>query len=109
MKKTLLTLTLLFCISIYAHAQTETKKQKIKTLFSLMHQDSLINKTFDAMSSSMAKQMATIFKDTLYKNAGINYSDRYAKIMQKSMEASKEMQRSLSMKTWLIFMTGILQ
>ncbi len=95
MKKTLLTLTLLFCISIYAHAQTETKKQKIKTLFSLMHQDSLINKTFDAMSSSMAKQMATIFKDTLYKNAGINYSDRYAKIMQKSMEASKENAKKL--------------
>ena len=90
MKQTFLALTLLFCISIYAHAQTEPKKEKIKYLFSLMHQDSLIKKTFDAMSSSMAIQMATIFKDTIYTKAGINYSDKYAKIMQKTMEASKE-------------------
>jgi uncharacterized protein len=95
MKKTFLAFTLLFCISIYAHAQTETKKEKIKTLFALMHQDSLINKTFDAMASSMAIQMASIFKDTIYKKAGINYSDKYAQIMKKTMEASKENAKKL--------------
>ena len=95
MKQTFLVLTLLFCISICGYAQTEPKKEKIKYLFGLMHQDSLINKTFDAMSSSMATQMAKIFKDTIYTNAGINYSDRYAKIMQKSMEVSKQNARKL--------------
>lgn len=60
-----------------------------------MHQDSLINKTFDAMSSSMATQMTTIFKDTIYTKTGINYSDKLAKIMQKSMETSKENAKKL--------------
>lgn len=95
MKQTFLALTLLFCISINGQSQTGPKKEKIKYLFSLMHQDSLISKTNEAMSLSMVTQMAGIFKDSIYTKGGINYPDKFAKIMQKSMEASKEYTKKL--------------
>jgi uncharacterized protein len=95
MKQTALALSLLFCISTQAQSQTTPKQEKIKYLFSLMHQDSLINKTFAAMSSSLATQMANTFKDTLFTNAGIDYSDKMSQIMQKSMDASKETAKRL--------------
>jgi hypothetical protein len=55
MRKLLLTAALLTMLVLQGQAQSQTKKEKIKSLFAVMHQDSLIIKTLDAMSSSMAK------------------------------------------------------
>lgn len=90
MKQMMLTLSLLCMLGLQSQSQTNSKKEKIKYLFSLMHQDSLINKTFDAMSASMTSQMATLFKDTLHSNAGSNYSEKIAAIMATSLQTSKE-------------------
>ena len=95
MKKTFFALALLCCIGFNVQAQTQTKKEKIKFLFSLMHQDSLINKTFEAMSSSMATRMATAFKDTGFTKSGLAYSDEYARIMKKGLNAAKENARRM--------------
>lgn len=90
MKTTFLILTLVFCMGITAHSQTDKKKERIKYLFSLMHQDSLVIKTFELMSSSIANQMAGVFKDTMYTNAGIDFSEQWAEIMRNSMQTAKE-------------------
>lgn len=83
-------LTLVFCIGITAKSQSDSKKERIKYLFSLMHQDSLIIKTFETISSSVVNQMAPVLKDTMYTNAGIDFSEKYEEMMRNSMEAAKE-------------------
>ena len=95
MKKIFFALILFCCISFQGQAQTVTKKEKIKSLFSLMHQDSLINKTFEAMSASMTTQMANVFKDTSFTKSGLQYSDKYARIMKIGLESAKENARRM--------------
>ena len=53
MKRLLLSLTLLITLASQGGAQTTPKKEKIKALFAIMHQDSLVIKVFDGMASSM--------------------------------------------------------
>ena len=74
MRKVLLCIALLISLDSQSQAQISTKKEKIKELFSLMHQDSLIVKYFDAMTSSMAKSIPAMFNDTTYTSHGIDVS-----------------------------------
>jgi len=90
MKKTILTLAILFSLTIQGQSQNSTKKEKIKTLFALMHQDSLMIKSIDGMTSSMLKNMTKMFSDTTYSNLGIDISKMTQKLMEKSMQRSKE-------------------
>src|SRR6185295_16743289 len=94
MKKAFLILTLFFCIGISAQSPPDQKRERIKYLFSLMQQDSLINKTFEAVSSSIVNQVATSLKDTSYTN-GIDFSEKYEEIMRSSMQAAKENAKKL--------------
>lgn len=55
-----------------------------------MHQDSLIIKTLDGMSSSMVKNMSAMLNDTIYTNHGIDVSKFTQKLMERSMKRSKE-------------------
>ena len=55
-----------------------------------MHQDSLIVKTFDGMTTSMVKSMSTMFNDTTYTNHGIDVSKIMQRLVDKSMKKSKE-------------------
>jgi hypothetical protein len=90
MKKLLLPLTLLLTLVSQGQTQNSAKKEKIKQLFVLMHQDSLITKTLDAMTSSMVQSMSTIFNDTTYTNHGVDVSKITQKLMERSMKKSKE-------------------
>jgi hypothetical protein len=90
MKKTFIICAVLLSLYTQGQSQSEQKRAKIKLLFSLMHSDSLIIKTFETISSSVVKQMSSALSDTAYTNAGINYSEKYAEIIQTSMETSKE-------------------
>jgi uncharacterized protein len=80
--KILVTVFFLFFLSSALHAQTSPKQQKIKSLFSLMQQDVLINKIFDAMGSSMAARFSS-------EGKGSTYSRKMADAVKKGMEASK--------------------
>jgi hypothetical protein len=85
MRKFILIPIMVTCVSISAVGQA--KKESIKQLFSLMQQDSLINSSFAAMTSSIVSSM------NLNLDSAANV--RYAKILAKSMEASKQIARKL--------------
>jgi uncharacterized protein len=89
-RKLLLLLTLLIGLASQGQAQNSVKKEKIKNLFALMHQDSLIIKTLDATTSSMVKNMSTMFSDTMYTNHGVDVSKVTQKLMERSVKKSKE-------------------
>jgi Uncharacterized protein conserved in bacteria len=90
MKKLPLLLSLLISLVSHGQIQNSIKKEKIKNLFVLMHQDSLIIKTLDGMSSSMVKNMSAMLNDTIYTNHGIDVSKFTQKLMERSMKRSKE-------------------
>ena len=90
MKKLLLSLALFFALVSQGQAQNPTKKDKIKNLFAVMHQDSLVIKTFDNMASSMMKNMSAMFSDTLYTNHGIDATEMSKKFTEKILQKSKE-------------------
>ncbi|MEP7141951.1 MAG: DUF2059 domain-containing protein [Ferruginibacter sp.] len=90
MKQIILGLLILFTVTSPAQAQNEAKKEKIKLLFIEMHQDSLMIKTLDNMTISMTNQMSSIFKDSAYKNTGIDHSKMIEKLMTKNLQRSKE-------------------
>lgn len=90
MRKLFLLTTVLISLVSQGQKQSSTKQEKIKNLFALMHQDSLIIKTFDGMASSMALNMATMFSDTTYTNHGVDVSKISQKLMERSMKKSKE-------------------
>ena len=81
MKKVILPLVLLISFALQSTAQT--KKDSIKQLFGLMHQDSLISKSFEIMTNSVVKSMSTQIKDA-------DFQKKYAKIMEKSMGTSQK-------------------
>lgn len=90
MKQLLLTLTLLITLASQGQVQNSPKREKIKALFALMHQDSLIIKMFDGMSQSMAQNVSSLFNDTAYTKYGIDISKIAPKLVEKSMKRSKE-------------------
>lgn len=55
-----------------------------------MHQDTLMIKTIDAMTTSLVKNMATLFKDSSYSNLGIDKNKLMQKFMERTMRKSKE-------------------
>jgi hypothetical protein len=83
-----------FLLCSQAQVQGQPKKERIKYLFALMHQDSLINKTFDAMAASTAARMTSLLKDTNYAKTRID-PDKIKKVIAKTMEQSKENARKL--------------
>ena len=90
MKHILLSIALFFTLITQGLAQNPIKKEKIKTLFALMHQDSLVIKTIDAMTSTMVKNMARMFSDTNYTKMGMDISSMTQMLMENSMQKSKE-------------------
>ena len=74
MRHIILSIALLFVITTQGLAQNPTKKEKIKTLFALLHQDSLVIKTIEGMTSSMVKNMARMLSDTSYTKMGADVS-----------------------------------
>jgi len=60
-----------------------------------MKQDSLLNKTFEVTSANMTTQLKAVFNDSTYPNAGINFSEKYAAIIQRSLKLSTESARKL--------------
>jgi hypothetical protein len=90
MRKLVLSATLLIALVSHGQTQNSSKEEKIKNLFALMHQDSLIIKTLDGMTSTMVNSMSTMFNDTAYTNHGVSVSQFTQKLMEKSMEKTKE-------------------
>jgi hypothetical protein len=90
MRKLLLSATLLIALVSHGQTQNSAKKEKIKNLFALMHQDSLIIKTLDGMTSTMVNSMSAMFNDTTYTNHGVSVSQVTQKLMVRSMKKSKE-------------------
>jgi hypothetical protein len=90
MRRLLLPAMLLFALASQGQIRNSIKREKIKNLFALMHQDSLVVKTLDAMTSSMVKNMSTIFSDTTYTNHGVDVSKIMQKLTERSVKKSKE-------------------
>jgi uncharacterized protein len=65
MKKAVL--VLLICSASFLSSYSQTKPELIKELFKVMHQDSVIDKTFSAMIPAMLKQVQSEAKDSLAK------------------------------------------
>ena len=68
MKQILLAITILLALASQGQSQALTKKEKIKTLFAIMHTDSLIIKSMDGMAASMVNNMTPMLNDTAYRN-----------------------------------------
>src|SRR4030095_7014727 len=90
MKKIIFVAALFIASISPARSQDSPKKDKIKSLFKLMHQDSLIIRTFDVMAESMVNNMSTVFKDSIYANAGVDGENLARKLTAMSMKKSKE-------------------
>jgi hypothetical protein len=85
MKSIILIAATLFTCNICGIAQMTPKQQAIKELFIVMHQDSLMNQTMNAMSGAMT---ATIRNPNSNDTAANNTMQR---MMAKNMEATKDM------------------
>ncbi len=85
-----LLIVLFLALIAQAQSQTSVKQEKIKALFALMHQDSLMIKTIDGMNSSMVQRMTAMFRDTSFTKSGIDVSQMIQRLMEKNMQKSKE-------------------
>lgn len=83
MKSIILIAATLFTCNICGLAQITPKQQAIKELFIIMHQDSIMNQTINAMSGAMT---ATIRNPNSNDTVADNTMQR---MMAKSMEANK--------------------
>ena len=90
MRHIILSMAFLFAVTTQGLAQNSMKKEKIKILFALLHQDSLMIKTIDGMTSSMVKNMARMLSDTSYTKMGTDMSGITQKFIERSMQKSKE-------------------
>lgn len=81
MKKT--ALLLLICITTFTFSFSQTKQEAIKELIHIMRNDSMMNKTMDAMIPSMVNQMQSQMKDSTAKA-------RSLEIAKIAMESAKE-------------------
>lgn len=57
-------LVLLFCLPVLMNAYSQTKKESLKELFHLMDQDSLMDKMFNSVVSTVSNQMQGMVKDS---------------------------------------------
>jgi len=85
-------LTLLAAVFLFLslQAQNTGKKEKIKALFVVMHQDSLMIKTVDAMSAALATNMSAIFKDSIYTHLNIDMEAITKKLVERNLQRSKD-------------------
>lgn len=90
MKQLLLSVAISFALASQGQSKVSTKQKKIKSLFALMHQDSLIIKTLDATTASMVKAMTAIYNDTAYTNHGVDATPLIQKLMEKRVKISKQ-------------------
>lgn len=90
MKQLIICLAIVFTMTTPALAQNQSKKDKIKALFAEMHQDSLIIKTFETITSSAVGQMTALFKDSAFTHNRIDPSKIAEKLLAKNMQRSKE-------------------
>jgi uncharacterized protein len=90
MRHILVSVALFFAFTSQVESQNLSKKEKIKTLLTLMHQDSLMIKTIEGMTTSMAKNMTMMFSDSNYTKMGIDISAMTQKLMDKHMQNSME-------------------
>jgi hypothetical protein len=88
--KLFLSLTIFLLFFSQTQAQNSAKKESIKKLFILMHQDSLMIKSIDGITATMVKNMTKMFSDTTYSESGIDISKITQKLMERSMQRSKE-------------------
>ncbi len=65
MKKSVL--VVLFCAAAWISGYSQTKQDLIRELFRVMHQDSVIDKTFSSVIPSMLNQMQGQMKDSTAK------------------------------------------
>ena len=82
MKKTIF--LLLFSVCFFSGAFAQSKQESIKELIHIMRNDSLMNKTIDAMIPSMVNQMQSEKKDSTGKA-------RTMEVAKIAMESVKEM------------------
>lgn len=90
MKQTVLLVGFILILSTVAQSQNSPKKEKIKALFAIMHQDSTVIKTIDAMTASMVNNMTKMLSDPKYSSQDIDVSKLTKRLMEKSMQRSKE-------------------
>ena len=57
----------LICATSFLSSSAQPKQELIKKLFKVMHQDSIIDKTFSTMIPAMLKQITSSAKDSLAK------------------------------------------
>jgi len=81
MKKTVF--LLLFSVCFFSGAFAQTKQESIKELIHILKNDSMINKTLDAMIPSMVNQMQSQMKDSTAKA-------RSMEVAKMAMESAKE-------------------
>jgi hypothetical protein len=81
MKKT--AFLLFFCITTFTFSFSQTKHESIKELIHIMRNDSMMNKTMDAMIPTMVNQMQSQIKDSTAKA-------RSLEIAKIAMESAKE-------------------
>lgn len=81
MKKT--AFLLFICITTFTFSFSQTKQESIKELIHIMGNDSMMNKTMDAMIPSMVNQMQSQMKDSTAKA-------RSLEIAKIAMESAKE-------------------
>ncbi len=86
--KQLITVFVLF-VTLTTQAQT-TKRDNIKALFTLMHQDSLVIKTMKGMSANMLIGMSHYLNDTTYTNRGINMTEIINNFSDKTAKRAQE-------------------
>lgn len=82
---------LFLCFS--GKAQGQSKKEKIRSLFSLMKQDSLAEKTMSTMLNSSFMQMQKQFSDTTIYNAA--FREKFSDILNKEKASTIEMTKKL--------------
>lgn len=90
MKQIVLVAGILLAFSSGGLSQGLTKKEKIRELFTIMHQDTLIVKTIDGMTTSMVNSMTKMLSDNIQGNADFDVQKFTQKIMERSMKRSKE-------------------
>src|ERR1017187_10080251 len=98
MKKTI-TLSAIFVLAVLAgQAQSQStdtaKEAKIKILFHLMQQDSMINKTMDAMNGAMSARIVNQLRDSAISSDGALVREMNESL-EKMKQYSKEMVRRL--------------
>jgi uncharacterized protein len=90
MKQTVLIVGLFLTLVTQSKSQSLTKKEKIKALFTIMKQDSLMIKTMDGITRSMVDHMTNMYKDSTYSKMEVDVSIMVTKLMEKSLQKSKE-------------------